>query len=105
MNCGQQLLDRFGSRTHVGRLFKKYADAAGHCDVRFHDLRHTFASHLVMAGVSLKSVQELMRHKDIGATMIYAKVSAEYLRAAVNSLHFGPMDLGLGAKSVQVPDK
>lgn len=49
----------------------------------WHVLRHTFASHLVMRGVSLKTVQELMGHQDIKETMIYAHLTPEVRREAV----------------------
>ncbi|OGW81626.1 MAG: hypothetical protein A3G33_08205 [Omnitrophica bacterium RIFCSPLOWO2_12_FULL_44_17] len=44
-------------------------------DFRFHDLRHTFASWLVMEGVDIFTVKELMRHKSIELTMRYSHLS------------------------------
>ena len=54
--------------------------------VRFHDLRHTFASHLVMSGVDLASVQRLLGHKDIGTTMRYSHLAPDHLKGAVDKL-------------------
>lgn len=54
--------------------------------VRFHDLRHTFASHLTMKGVDLRTVAKLMGHKDIKVTMRYAHLAPEHLQAAVDVL-------------------
>jgi len=51
-----------------------------------HDLRHAFASHLVMEGVDLPTVQKLMGHADISTTMIYAQLAPARLKVAVNSL-------------------
>ncbi len=55
-----------------------------HC--RFHDLRHTFASNLVAAGVDLITVQELMGHSTILMTSRYAHSAPERKRQAVASL-------------------
>ena len=49
---------------------------------RLHDLRHSCASHKAMAGVDLYTLKELLGHKDIKATQIYAHLSAEYLKKA-----------------------
>ena len=58
-------------------------------DFRFHDLRHTFASQLAMANVDIRTVQELMGHKDIRMTMKYSHLSDAHLKEAVNRLGNG----------------
>ncbi len=52
----------------------------------FHDLRHTFASQLVMSEVDLKTAQELMGHKSIEMTMRYALLSSSHKKRAVEIL-------------------
>jgi integrase len=59
---------------------------AGIRNFRFHDLRHTFGSHLVMQGVDLRTVQQVMGHKDIKMTMRYSHLSPEYVQEAIRRL-------------------
>lgn len=54
--------------------------------VHWHDLRHTFASWLVQAGVSLQEVKELLGHASIKMTERYAHLAPDNLRSAVSKL-------------------
>jgi integrase len=55
-------------------------------DLTFHDLRHTFASRLVMAGVDLPTVKELLGHRDISMTMRYTHLSSDHKQTAMGKL-------------------
>jgi len=70
----------------IRSAFKTALKKAGINDFTFHDLRHTFASHLVMSGVDLVTVKELLGHKTIQMTMRYSHLSGKHKQQAVNIL-------------------
>ena len=70
----------------INRVFKPALRRAAIEDFRWHDLRHTFASRLVMGGVDLRTVQELLGHKTIAMTVRYSHLSPGHLQAAVEAL-------------------
>ena len=71
-------------KVHNG--FSKVLKASNITDFRFHDLRHTFASNLVMAGVKIEKVQKLMGHKMIAMTQRYIHLAPGYLAESVKVL-------------------
>jgi integrase len=77
---------RGGYLLNLNRAWYPALTCAGIEDLRFHDLRHTFASRLVMNGVDLYRVQILMGHKTPAMTLRHAHMSPEHLRAAVATL-------------------
>ena len=87
-------LFRFNTVSWVSQKFREYADEAGLHHCRFHDLRHTYGSHMAMQGKNPITIKELMRHKSITSTMIYAKLSPEHLKEESEDLDYGPMPVG-----------
>ena len=80
-------LNRYGQRLVSPReWFDPSVNAAGVKDFTWHCLRHTFASRLVMAGVDLRTVQELMGHKTIQMTVRYAHLAPKHQLDAVQRL-------------------
>jgi len=74
-------LPRHRGAHYIGRVRQAKLE-----DFRFHDLRHTAASYLMMRGASLADVRAALGHADIRMTMRYAYLSPEHLRAAVARL-------------------
>lgn len=68
------------------KSWQKLVQDAGLVDFKFHDLRHDFASKLVMAGVDLKTVQELLGHADLTMTLRYAHLAPSHRAAAVEKI-------------------
>ncbi len=68
-------------------LWKACSEAGLDRKVGWHVLRHTFASHLVMNGVSLKTVQDLLGHTDIKTTLRYMHLNPKVRRDAVQTLN------------------
>ncbi|MFC1599238.1 tyrosine-type recombinase/integrase, partial [Candidatus Omnitrophota bacterium] len=71
---------------NVRKSFIAALRKSGIINFRFHDLRHTFASQLVMGGVDLNTVRELMGHKSIRMTLRYTHLSPAHKSRAVDLL-------------------
>jgi integrase/recombinase XerD len=66
-----------------------------------HRLRHTFATHLVRAGVGLVTIRDLLGHQQITSTQIYLHVTAQDLRSAADR---HPISRLLGTIEHLLPD-
>ncbi len=89
MRSNHVFFNREGKRIDAANLLRAFyiaVEKAGIAKARFHDLRHTFATRLVQAGVDLYKVQKLMRHKSPVMTQRYAHHYPESLRDGVEAL-------------------
>ncbi|MFH0351091.1 MAG: tyrosine-type recombinase/integrase, partial [Chromatiales bacterium] len=75
--------------TSIKRAWTSLRREAGIERFRWHDLRHHFASKLIMAGADLNTVRELLGHADIKMTLRYAHLAPEHKAAAVALLNAG----------------
>lgn len=72
--------------THILEKLRTLCRQAGIKTATVHALRHSFGAHLRMAGVSLADIGDLLGHKDLATTQIYAKVHQEHLRGVISKL-------------------
>lgn len=73
--------------TEIKKAWLLVLKRAGIENFRWHDLRHDYASQLVMAGVSIEQVKALMTHETIQMTLRYAHLAPGVLQAAANRLN------------------
>ena len=92
-------------RSEVHRRFKRTLKRAGlRDDMKFHGLRHTFATRLAAAGVPLVKLQEWLGHEDASTTQIYVDYQPSGRDAEFIDRAFGTDPLGLGAEPSQGSD-
>jgi integrase len=74
---------------HLYRDFKNIQLKAGLTrTVRFHDLRHTFASHFMMKGGNIYDLQKILGHSSLEMTQRYAHLAPDHLVNAINIVSF-----------------
>lgn len=72
------------------RGFKECLRRAGiNRHVRFHDMRHTFASHFMMNGGNIYDLQKILGHQQLETTLRYAHLSPQHLSQAILKVNFG----------------
>lgn len=73
------------SKSTLGKAIRK---AVNECNitkrVTAHTLRHSFATHLLQAGTDIRTIQQLMGHKDLKTTMIYTHIAADHCKGTTS---------------------
>jgi integrase len=73
---------------HLDRQFAAARKRAGSTKIRFHDLRHTFASHFMMNGGNIYDLQKILGHSSVKMTERYAHLSPNHLSDAMKIVSF-----------------
>ncbi|MEJ2307525.1 MAG: tyrosine-type recombinase/integrase [candidate division WOR-3 bacterium] len=90
-NSTYLFLTRRGNKLSRMGMWKRFRNYLAKSGIRKkctpHTLRHSFATHLLERGATLRTVQLLLGHSDISTTQIYTHVDRNYLREILSSYH------------------
>ncbi|MBC8388093.1 MAG: tyrosine recombinase XerC [Actinobacteria bacterium] len=87
----QLFLNKFGGRLtarSIRTILKKYLKKAGiKKNISPHDIRHSFATHLLQEGAGIREIQELLGHENISTTQIYTHLNIKKLKKDYKDFH------------------
>lgn len=93
VDCEYVFLGSKGGPIPYGHIYRQFgiaqADTSIKNKIRFHDLRHTFASNYMMSGGNVFDLQKLLGHTKIVMTMIYAHLSPNHLQGSIRFMSSG----------------
>ncbi|MFZ5428465.1 MAG: tyrosine-type recombinase/integrase [Thermodesulfobacteriota bacterium] len=89
-----RIFTRWRLRNTVSVHIKAALRASGYGHLHAHDLRHTFASMVILAGNELKVAQELLGHASMKSTMIYAHLTPSAVTAGLSKVAGADIDFG-----------
>ncbi len=92
-------LQPMDSRAFLRRAFEPALKKAGIQEASWHTLRHTTASRLAMNGVPIRTIQEILGHRDITTTLRYAHLSPGHIKESIERGSLGHLGIGTGSKT------
>jgi integrase len=98
-------IDDYGRPFDVNHIYRDLEKSLKKAKIkehfRFHDLRHTFASHFMMNGGNIYDLQKIMGHTSLEMTQRYAHLAPEHLVKAANVVSFGSRQQSVVLREIQ----
>lgn len=109
-DCDYVFIGAKGAEISYGHIYRQFKEAQMNAGmknkIRFHDMRHTFASNYMMNGGNVFDLQKLLGHTKIEMTMRYAHLSPNHLQGSLRFMNMGEeieLDSDKGFRTVLEP--